>query len=149
MGVSTDAMLMYGVPLHEDEDLTYDEDAADAPTSGPAYMRLVHRQHVELVSRRSEKSVGAGKDDRAVLRAKGPKKMAVSKDKVGVAIKALRSAQHPPRGMNEAQRIACAIAEAARTDEEHDRAHLAMRKAFPGMAADFPCECHACVKVLS
>jgi hypothetical protein len=41
MGVSTDAMLMYGVPLHEDEDLTYDEDAADAPTSGPGHMNYM------------------------------------------------------------------------------------------------------------
>ncbi len=41
MGVSTDAMLMYGVPLHEDEDLTYDEDDPSAKTSGPAYMRFM------------------------------------------------------------------------------------------------------------
>lgn len=37
MGISTDALLLYGVPLDEDTELTYDEDAGD-PANGPAYM---------------------------------------------------------------------------------------------------------------
>ncbi len=52
MSVSTDAMLMYGIPLHEDEDLSYDEGSSDAPTSGPAYMAYMGKPEdgCEMVS---------------------------------------------------------------------------------------------------
>src|SRR5271170_950184 len=38
MGQSTDALLVYGVPLHEDEDLSYDAEDENAPKDGPRYM---------------------------------------------------------------------------------------------------------------
>lgn len=38
MGVSTDAFLVYGVPLDEEIDLSYDEEDPEAPEKGPAYM---------------------------------------------------------------------------------------------------------------
>lgn len=38
MGVSTDALLLYGVPLEEEAFEHFDEDDASAEQSGPAYM---------------------------------------------------------------------------------------------------------------
>ena len=50
MGTSTDAMLMYGVPLDEDTDLSYDEDV-DTQQSGPAFMNFMGKAEggIEIV----------------------------------------------------------------------------------------------------
>jgi hypothetical protein len=40
--------------------------------------------------------------------------------------------------------IACGLAETARTSEEHEAAHLAMRRAFPELARRYPCGCATC-----
>lgn len=47
--------------------------------------------------------------------------------------------------MKDRQRIACGLAETARTTEELERAHRAMVDAFPSLASAYPCDCRACV----
>ncbi len=39
---------------------------------------------------------------------------------------------------------ACLLAETARTPNEVETAHKAMREAFPMLAAAYPCYCDAC-----
>jgi hypothetical protein len=50
----------------------------------------------------------------------------------------------PTSPLNRAQREACALAETARSQREHEQAHRAMQRAFPGIARAFPCDCAGC-----
>lgn len=44
---------------------------------------------------------------------------------------------------------AVALTLLATTPAEHTQAHLAMRRAWPGLARSYPCRCAACVRVES
>jgi hypothetical protein len=46
-----------------------------------------------------------------------------------------------------AKDAACDLAFAARTPDEYDAAHAAMRAAFPDLVESYPCACDACVAV--